>query len=128
MGSRSKYLGDPSYSSFAAGFPDVERDTVHILDVSGGTVTVTIDVLRPDGTQQVCEGTYTVRGGIIIDAAIRLVAPPVPYEPESSYPTGPSAGEPDVDCPDLPGPVRVGPSDPHNLDSDGDGTGCEADY
>ncbi|WP_244316387.1 excalibur calcium-binding domain-containing protein, partial [Streptomyces albidochromogenes] len=121
-----KNLGDPSYSSFAAGFADVERDTVHILDVSGGTVTVVIDVLRPDGTQQSYEGTYTVRGGIIVDAAIRLVEPPTPDEPESTYPPGPSAGEPDVDCPDLPGPVWVGLSDPHNLDRDGDGIGCEA--
>ncbi|WP_189719210.1 excalibur calcium-binding domain-containing protein [Streptomyces chryseus] len=122
-----KNLGDPSYSSFAAGFADVERDTVHILDVSGGTVTVTIDVLRPDGTQQSYEGTYTVRDGIIVDAAIRLVEPTAPPdEPESTYPPGPSEGEPDVDCADLPGPVWVGPSDPHNLDRDGDGIGCEA--
>lgn len=122
-----KNLGDPSYSSFAAGFADVERDTVHILDVSGGTVTVMIDVLRPDGTQQSYKGTYTVRGGIIVDAAIRLVEPPAPPdEPESTYPPGPPAGEPDIDCADLPGPVWVGSSDPHNLDSDGDGIGCEA--
>ncbi|WP_107358013.1 excalibur calcium-binding domain-containing protein [Streptomyces agglomeratus] len=121
-----KNLGDPSYSSFAAGFADVERDTVHILDVSGGTVTVVIDVLRPDGTQQSFEGTYTVRGGIIVDAAIRLVEAPAPDERESAYPPGPSEGEPDVDCPELPGPVWVGPSDPHNLDRDGDGIGCEA--
>ncbi|WP_258049533.1 excalibur calcium-binding domain-containing protein [Streptomyces finlayi] len=122
-----KNLGDPSYSSFAAGFADVERDTVHILDVTGGSVTVTIDVLRPDGTQQSYEGTYTVRGGIIVDAAIRLVeAPAPPDESESTYPPGPPAGEPDVDCEDLSGPVWVGPSDPHNLDRDGDGIGCEA--
>lgn len=121
-----KNLGDPSYSSFAAGFADVEHDTVHILDVSGGIVTVTIDVLRPDGTEQSYEGTYTVRGGVIVDAAIRLVESPAPPdEPESTYPPGPSADEPDVDCEDLPGPVWVGSSDPHRLDADGDGIGCE---
>lgn len=31
---------------------------------------------------------------------------------------------PDVDCSDLPGPVRVTPDDPHRLDRDGDGIGC----
>ena len=59
--------------------------------------------------------------------------PDVPESPEDeeppndqgdSYPPGPPPG-PDVDCSDLPGPVRVGPSDPHNLDADGDGIGCE---
>ncbi len=33
---------------------------------------------------------------------------------------------PDVDCSDLPGPVRVTPSDPHHLDRDGDGIGCNS--
>ncbi|MEU5717843.1 excalibur calcium-binding domain-containing protein [Streptomyces sp. NPDC020403] len=42
-------------------------------------------------------------------------------------PPGPPAGVPDVDCSDLPGPVWVGPSDPHRLDRDGDGIGCELD-
>lgn len=32
---------------------------------------------------------------------------------------------PDVDCPDLAGPVSVRGADPHRLDADGDGTGCE---
>jgi micrococcal nuclease len=32
---------------------------------------------------------------------------------------------PDVDCSDLPGPVRVTPDDPHHLDGDGDGIGCD---
>ncbi len=33
---------------------------------------------------------------------------------------------PDVDCSDLPGPVRVPPDDPHQLDRDGDGIGCDS--
>lgn len=41
-------------------------------------------------------------------------------------PDGPPAGVPDVDCSDLPGPVWVGPDDPHRLDRDGDGIGCDA--
>lgn len=32
---------------------------------------------------------------------------------------------PDVDCGDLPGPVWVGTADPHRLDGNGDGIGCE---
>lgn len=33
---------------------------------------------------------------------------------------------PDVDCSDLSGPVRVTADDPHNLDRDGDGIGCDS--
>lgn len=40
-------------------------------------------------------------------------------------PAGPPPG-PDVDCSDLPGPVWVGGSDPHDLDRDGDGIGCDS--
>lgn len=36
------------------------------------------------------------------------------------------AGGPDLDCSDFPGPVRVTPGDPHRLDRDGDGIGCDA--
>jgi hypothetical protein len=32
---------------------------------------------------------------------------------------------PDLDCPDLGGPYAVTGSDPHRLDADGDGEGCE---
>ncbi|MEU1279144.1 thermonuclease family protein [Streptomyces sp. NPDC005805] len=41
-------------------------------------------------------------------------------------PPGPPAGVPDLDCSDLSGPVWVGEDDPHRLDSNGDGIGCEA--
>jgi endonuclease YncB( thermonuclease family) len=33
---------------------------------------------------------------------------------------------PDLDCADVPGPVRVLGSDPHRLDADGDGMACES--
>lgn len=33
---------------------------------------------------------------------------------------------PDKDCSDFVGPVPVGPGDPHRLDRDGDGIGCES--
>lgn len=39
-------------------------------------------------------------------------------------PAEPASGR-DRDCADLPGPVRVSPGDPHRLDDDGDGIGCE---
>ncbi|MCB0877428.1 MAG: thermonuclease family protein [Thermoleophilia bacterium] len=42
----------------------------------------------------------------------------------SSLPAAPPY-PPDVDCKDLPGPVRVTPDDPHHLDRDGDGIGCD---
>ncbi|MFE6195781.1 thermonuclease family protein [Streptomyces sp. NPDC057838] len=51
-------------------------------------------------------------------------APDTPARPD--LPDGPDAGAPDVDCSDLSGPVWVGPDDPHRLDRDGDGIGCEA--
>lgn len=35
------------------------------------------------------------------------------------------AGGPDVDCGHVDGPVRVTPGDPHRLDADGDGIGCD---
>ncbi|WP_043454928.1 thermonuclease family protein [Streptomyces fulvoviolaceus] len=49
--------------------------------------------------------------------------PDMPARPD--LPDGPPAGVPDVDCSDLPGPVWVGPEDPHRLDQDGDGIGCD---
>ncbi|MCT9083906.1 thermonuclease family protein [Streptomyces fulvoviolaceus] len=50
-------------------------------------------------------------------------APDTPARP--GLPDGPPAGVPDVDCSDLSGPVWVGPEDPHRLDRDGDGIGCD---
>ncbi len=40
--------------------------------------------------------------------------------------SGIPAPPPDLDCDDVSGPVAVGPSDPHGLDGDGDGVGCES--
>ncbi|MFC9033438.1 thermonuclease family protein [Streptomyces arboris] len=51
---------------------------------------------------------------------------PAPDTPaRQDLPDGPPAGVPDADCSDLSGPVRVGPDDPHRLDRDGDGIGCD---
>lgn len=58
------------------------------------------------------------------------IAPPDPPAPNTpvrpDLPDGSPAGVPDVDCSDLSGPVWVGPDDPHRLDRDGDGIGCDA--
>ena len=40
-------------------------------------------------------------------------------------PPGPAWYGVDLDCSDISGPVWVGGSDPHRLDGDGDGIGCE---
>lgn len=53
--------------------------------------------------------------------------PPPPSPANPGLPPGPPAGIPDLDCSDLPGPVWVGSDDPHRLDRDGDGIGCDAD-
>ncbi|WP_246101522.1 thermonuclease family protein [Streptomyces cyaneus] len=50
-------------------------------------------------------------------------ATPEPTAPEDAYLPAPP---PDLDCSDLDGPVPVGPGDPHRLDRDGDGIGCES--
>ena len=65
-------------------------------------------------------------------------APPLPQPPQETAPTPAQAEDcaegyepcvppypPDVDCPDVDGPVSVTGDDPHGLDRDGDGTGCE---
>lgn len=58
---------------------------------------------------------------------------PQPVQPETpdpdnpaGLPPGPPATAPDVDCGDIPNPVWVGPNDPHRLDADGDGIGCNS--
>ena len=52
---------------------------------------------------------------------------PAPSEPDEDSGGGGSLPPPppDLDCSDVDGPVTVGPSDPHRLDADGDGVGCE---
>lgn len=52
-----------------------------------------------------------------------LPAPAEPTAPADPYLPAPP---PDLDCSDLDGPVPVGPGDPHRLDRDGDGIGCES--
>lgn len=56
--------------------------------------------------------------------------PPRPSQQSSSQGRGSGGGAlapppPDLDCSDVGGPVKVGSGDPHMLDADGDGTGCD---
>ncbi|MEV0169824.1 thermonuclease family protein [Streptomyces sp. NPDC050803] len=68
-------------------------------------------------------GLWTACAG----AASESPEPAVPDTPaRPDLPDGPPAGVPDVDCSDLSGPVWVGQEDPHRLDRDGDGIGCDS--
>lgn len=44
---------------------------------------------------------------------------------EPLVPQAPDAGDRDLDCADVGSNIPVGPDDPHGLDADGDGVGCE---
>ena len=54
-------------------------------------------------------------------------APPIEETPAdgNQHPPPPAAG-PDLDCSDFDGPVDTSGGDPHDLDRDHDGVGCEA--
>ncbi|MER5758927.1 thermonuclease family protein [Streptomyces sp. NPDC002082] len=51
---------------------------------------------------------------------------PADADNPAGLPPGPPAGIQDVDCSDLSGAVWVGAADPHRLDRDGDGIGCDS--
>jgi len=81
------------------------------------------------------KGLWAPCGGA--DKPLRLAPEPVKPKPK---PAGPRPGgacapgyrpcvppsPPDVDCSDVDGPVYVTGTDPHELDSDGDGIACES--
>ncbi|MFD3594233.1 thermonuclease family protein [Nocardia sp. NPDC058640] len=54
----------------------------------------------------------------------RLPTPTKALPDQSGLP--PQRMGPDTDCADYPGPVSVAPGDPHRLDADDDGVGCDA--
>ncbi|OIK27477.1 hypothetical protein VT52_011740 [Streptomyces malaysiense] len=56
---------DSSYSSFASGYASTERDTIHVVSVTGAEVRLTIEALQTDGTTHSYDATYTVSGGVI---------------------------------------------------------------
>ncbi|WP_208853351.1 excalibur calcium-binding domain-containing protein [Streptomyces albofaciens] len=120
-----RHLGG-SYEAFVAGFADTVHDAVRVTGVQGDTVSVALDAEQRDGAVRSFAGTYTVRDGVIVGADIRAVAGPSPSGGGGGSPAPrPSSGGPDLDCSDLDGPTHVGTSDPHHLDRDGDGVGCE---
>jgi endonuclease YncB( thermonuclease family) len=51
--------------------------------------------------------------------------PPARGDCEPGYTPCVPSYPPDVDCPDVNGPIHVSGSDPHGLDADGDGGACE---
>ncbi|MFC6067753.1 hypothetical protein ACFP4F_35115, partial [Streptomyces ochraceiscleroticus] len=75
-----KNLGG-SYSSFTDGLADTVQDTVQILGVDGGVVTVHLDALQTDGSVRSFAGTYTVSEGVITGASVRDVGGSTPEEP-----------------------------------------------
>lgn len=58
---------------------------------------------------------------------LAAVPPPAPAQAgcAAGYSPCVPAYPPDVDCAGLDGPIRVDGRDPHGLDADGDGTGCD---
>jgi hypothetical protein len=82
-------------------------------------------------------GTDSVVPPTPTQAPVPPTAVPPPPDPPTQEPTGPGPGcDPnysncvplvnyDLDCPDIGHPVQVIGSDPHGLDRDNDGWGCE---
>lgn len=60
-----------SYNSFVQGFAGTSSDSVNVVSVSGGTVTVTLDAAQTDGSHKYFSGTYTVKNGVIVAANIQ---------------------------------------------------------
>lgn len=130
-----KNLGG-SYSAFTDGLADTVEDTVQILDVEGGVVTVHLDALQTDGTVRSFAGTYTVTDGVITGASIRDVGGSTPEEPgatpeESGSVPGDTGPSPYYRvCADASAagaaPIPSGePGYAGHLDRDHDGIACE---
>ncbi|POX39301.1 hypothetical protein C3486_19110 [Streptomyces sp. Ru73] len=122
-----KNLGG-SYDAFVEGFATTEQDTVRVIDVHGGSVTVRLDALQTDGTTRHFAGTYTVSGGVITGAAIRAVGEAEPSTP--SEPGEPGSSPSYQYCSDArdagAAPIHSGePGYAEHLDSDRDGIACE---
>lgn len=59
-----------TYDSFVRSFADTAHDEVTINSVVGERVEVELDATQTDGSHRVFAGTYTVRDGVIVAAAI----------------------------------------------------------
>ncbi|MER7397885.1 excalibur calcium-binding domain-containing protein [Streptomyces sp. NPDC000151] len=123
-----KNLGG-SYSAFTEGFADTLQDTVHILGVEGGRVTVHLDALQSDGSVRSFAGTYTVADGVITGASIRATGGSTSEEPGTTSEEPGSSAYYDT-CADArdasAAPIQSGePGYAEHLDRDHDGTACE---
>jgi hypothetical protein len=126
-----KNLGNRSYDAFAAGFADTDQDDLSIVRVRGQLVDVRLVASQDGGTRQTTyAGTYRVVDGQITGGRLHVVdrqgGSPAgacdPAYPDFCIPPPP----PDLDCPELAGSnFTVLPPDPHRLDADHDGIGCE---
>ncbi len=59
-----------TFATFKQGYAQTQHDTVTIVGVSGGVVTIRLAAHQTDGTVKFYHGTYTVRGGVIIGSSI----------------------------------------------------------
>jgi TIR domain len=62
-----------TYDEFAAGFADTAHDALTITGMNGDTVMVELAATRSDGSTRTYRGTYTVRGGRIVEGHLRRV-------------------------------------------------------
>lgn len=114
----------PSYGSFVRGFADTAYDGIQILNAAADSVTLRLDAVQSDGTTEEFEGTYTVKHGVIVGAAVHAVA--------GSRPGGGASATSGLykDCTDahehgaysIP---RGQPGYEDRLDRDHDGLACE---
>lgn len=65
-----KNLDGSSLAHFSAGFAQTAQDTVTIVGVSGGVVSVDLVSQQRDGTRKSYAGTYTVAAGVITSASV----------------------------------------------------------
>ena len=76
------------------------------------------------------EDTYVQADSVSRDVSCRPPAQPVPLVGGGGCAPGYSPcippSPPDLDCPDVDGPIKVTGDDPHGLDADNDGWACES--
>lgn len=127
---RDKDLKDPYDRYLLYVWNDQEEFVNHSLVSTGHAEAV---LYRPNDKywQKISQaGSDAKRTGAGLWAACNdeTETPEPPTTPETTAPQDSylPAPPPDLDCSDLDGPVPVGPGDPHRLDRDGDGIGCES--
>jgi hypothetical protein len=61
---------DSTYSAFVDGFAGTTSDTLTVTGTQGATVSVRLDAIQSDGSDQTYTGTYTVADGHITGAQL----------------------------------------------------------